>query len=220
MASIKKGDFVELDYTGRLTEEGIIFDTTEPGVAKENNLQNPPESYQPIVICVGQKQVVKGLDEQLDGKELNKQHTFNLTAEEAFGKKNGKLVQLIPTSKFKKQNIQPMPGLQVNIDNHLGLIKTVSGGRTLVDFNHPLAGKNVTYTVTPKRVVTDTKEKVASFIKAQLNQPTEVTIEKDTANVKIEAFKQLPKEALDQFSQELAKNLTLVVPEVKKLTIN
>ena len=35
---LKKGDFVELDYTGRLAEGGVVFDTTIEEVAKKNRL--------------------------------------------------------------------------------------------------------------------------------------------------------------------------------------
>lgn len=218
--TIKKGDFVELNYTGKLTEDNSVFDTTDEKTAKEHNIHNQQSTYKPIIICVSQGQVVKGLDAELEGKELNKEYTISLTAENAFGKKEAKLVQLIPLSKFKKQNIQPMPGLQVNIDNHLGIIKTVSGGRVLVDFNHPLSSKDVTYTVTPLRVVTDTKEKVTAFIKLQFNQEPEVTIEQDKANIKIKQFEQLPKEMLEQFSQELSKKVHELIPEIKTVQIN
>ena len=46
---------------------------------------------------------------------------------------------------FKKQNIIPYLGLQVNIDGILGIIRTVTPGRAIIDFNHPLSGKNLIY---------------------------------------------------------------------------
>ena len=50
--------------------------------------------------------------------------------------------------------------MTLNIDNHLVKILSVSGGRVTVDFNNPLAGKEIEYTFTIKRQITDDKEKV------------------------------------------------------------
>ena len=157
MTIIKEHDFVEIEYTGRIKEDGAVFDTTEENVAKENGLYDKKGNYSPIVICVGKNKILKALEEQIIGKETGNKYTFEIKRENAFGKKDAKLIRLIPTNKFRQQNIQPLPGLQLNIDGVFGVIKTVSGGRCLVDFNHPLAGKDIVYTVNLNKVVKDTK---------------------------------------------------------------
>src|SRR3989338_4513746 len=153
---IKKNDFIEVSYTGKTKEENFVFDTTEETVAKEAGIYNPEGKYGTLIICVGQHHLLPGLDKFVEGKDLGN-FTVELPPEEAFGKKNAKLIQLIPTSKFNQQRIQPQVGLQVTIDGHLGVIKTVTGGRTLVDFNHPLSGKNVLYEISIKKKITDQK---------------------------------------------------------------
>ncbi len=165
-ATIKKHDFVEIEYTGKLKDENIIFDTTDEKVAKENKLHG--HDYGPIIICVGEEQLLKGLDKNLEGKETGKEYDFDIKPEDAFGKKNAKLIQLIPTNKFKQQKIQPMPGMQLNIDGVVGTVKTVSGGRTLVDFNHPLAGKELSYKIKINKKITDDKEKLSGYLKLSL----------------------------------------------------
>ncbi|MCH8980513.1 hypothetical protein IH922_00675 [candidate division KSB1 bacterium] len=50
--------------------------------------------------------------------------------------------------------------MQINIDGMMGIIKTAGGGRCLVDFNHPLSGKEVTYTIKVNKIITDDKEKL------------------------------------------------------------
>ena len=159
MEIIKKYDFVEIEYTGKMKEDNIIFDTTDEKVAKENNLHTHND-FGPVIICVGEEQVLKGIDKNIEGKEIGKEHDVEIKPEDAFGNKNAKLIQLIPTNKFKQQNLHPMPGLQVNINGMVGIIKTVSGGRTLVDFNHPLAGKNLQYKIKIHKKITDDKEKL------------------------------------------------------------
>src|SRR3989338_7882631 len=146
MEPIKKYDFVEIEYTGKLREDGAIFDTTDEKVAKEHNLHSHSD-YGPVVICVGEEQLLKGIDKSLEGKGIGDEYDADIRPEDAFGSKDARLIQLIPTNKFKQQKIQPMQGMQLNIDGMLGIVKTVSGGRTLVDFNHPLAGKELSYKI-------------------------------------------------------------------------
>ena len=53
---------------------------------------------------------------------------------------------LIPNFRLS-QTLNPIPSLPVNIDNLNGIIRTVSGGRVIVDFNHPLSGRVLSYNV-------------------------------------------------------------------------
>lgn len=185
MAKVKKGDFIELDYTGKVKGEEIIFDTTDEDTARSNDIHSDKVKYGPVVICVGQSDLIKGLDKHLEDKETGKSYTVELSPEEAFGKKDAKLIQLIPTNKFKQNKINPFPGLQVNIDGAMGTIKTVSSGRTLVDFNHPLSGKEVVYEIKVHRVVDDLSEKVSSVVELIANQKPEVEVKDKKVSIKL-----------------------------------
>lgn len=209
---IKNKDFVELEYTGKVKEEDLIFDTTDEKLAKENNLHNESATYGPVIVCIGEGQVLQGLDKQLVGKEPGKEYTIELQPENAFGKKDPKLIQLVPTNKFKQQNIQPVPGLQLNLDGMLGTIKTVSGGRTLVDFNHPLSGKEIVYQVKVNKLITDDKEKLKSYLQLALNQK-EVNIVIENNIAKITLKKEIPKEAQEQLSSKIKE----IMPTIQKL---
>src|SRR3989338_8236930 len=98
----KKGDFIELEYTGTLKEEGVVFDTTDETVAKDNQIHNAQTQYGPVIVCIGEGHVIKGLDENLVGK-VDGEYEIIIAAEEAFGKKNPKLLRLLPLSAFRKQ---------------------------------------------------------------------------------------------------------------------
>ena len=220
MAVVKKHDFVEIEYTGRIKEDNTIFDTTEEKVAKENGVYSKNADYEPAVICVGESNVLKNLEEQMIGKEAGKEYTFEIASEDAFGRKNAKLIQLIPTSKFRQQNIQPVPGLQLNIDGVFGIVKTVSGGRCLVDFNHPLAGKDLIYNVKIKRVVEDNKEKIKSLLKMHLSiKDAEIELGDSSANIKTK--QSVPKQAQEEFKKTVErtiqdiKNIDFTIPQEK-----
>ncbi len=209
---IKNNDFVELDYVGSLKENNIVFDTTKEDVAKKEDLFDPKVTYGPVSICVGQGQILPGLDSNIEGLEIGKEHEIKLSPEEAFGKKDGKLMKLVPTSAFKKQNINPVRGLQVNIDGTIGTIRTVSGGRTVVDFNHPFAGKDVIYKVNVHRLITEEKEKVLSLVELALNQKKDsinIDIKDGKADVKLQ--KEFPEELLKLVKERIIK----ILPTIK-----
>src|SRR3989338_9796038 len=126
MAKIKNKDFVEIEYTGRIKEDSSVFDTTDEKTAKDNNINNEKMAYGPIVICIGEKQVLGGLDKQVEGKETGKNYKIELKPEEAFGKKDAKLLKMLPSATFKEHGITPVPGLQLNIDSMLGTIRAVA----------------------------------------------------------------------------------------------
>jgi len=178
--TVQKGDFVEVEYTGRIKDDISAFDTTSTEEAKKAGIFSNNAEYGPVIICIGQNDVLPGLDEKLDGAETEKDYHFEIPAERAFGKKDAKLIQLIPARKFTEQNVRPMPGLQINVDGYVGIIKSVAGGRTLVDFNHPLAGRELSYDIKVLRKITDKNEKIRSLFKLHLNlAPKEVMIEGD-----------------------------------------
>lgn len=215
--AIKKGDFIEIDYTAKELNENKIFDTTMQKVAEEAGLLHTHEpghnhdhsdQYHPIIICVGEKQVLPGLDAKIEGKDLGK-HKIKLTAEEAFGKKSAKLLKMMPMRIFKEQEIRPYVGLELNIDDQLGTVRSVSGGRVIVDFNHPLASREIEYELEIKRMVTDKKEQIESVLKLTGIKPESVTVKEKSAEIKLKA--ELPKEFSDMLKKELSRILNLEV---------
>ena len=209
MAIIKKNDFVEIEYTGRLKESNAVFDTTQEKVAKENDLYDKNADYSPLIICVGENHILKGLEEQMIGKETGKEYAFEVSSDNAFGRKDPKLIQLVPTNKFRQQNIQPFPGLQLNIDGVFGVVKTVSGGRCLVDFNHPLAGRDLVYNVKINKIVDDSKEKLESLLKMHLHiKDAEIEIKEDYAVINLKH--KIPKDAEEEFKKIASKTITSI----------
>ena len=197
---LKENDFIEIDYVARIKDDGI-FDLTKEDIAKENKIYNKDYKYKPVIICLGKKDIINGLDKQLIGKDIG-EYKIEITPEEGFGKKDAKLIKLVPTKEFTKQNIRPMPRMQLNLDGFMGKILSVTGGRTLVDFNNPLAGKDLIYEVEIKRKVTDKQEQLQGFLNI-LFKDAKVEIKDDEAMIEIRDInenmtKELEKEILDR----------------------
>jgi FKBP-type peptidyl-prolyl cis-trans isomerase 2 len=215
--TLQNGDFIEVEYTGMLKEDGIVFDTTDEQVAQSSGVHNPNQKYGPVVICIHQHQVVPGVDHSFPGKNVGDEYVLDLLPEEAFGKKDAALIELIPAFKFKKENISPMVGMQVEVDNRQGVVKTASGGRVMVDFNHPLSGKEVTYTVKIIKKVDDPQEQVKAILEMNFHvRGVEVKVEGDTATVQLQKDIDIPEQVVELMS----KNMEGIIPSVKKLVFN
>ena len=211
MPIVKKKDFIEVEYTGRLKDGNIVFDTTYEAVAKEAGIHSKHMVYGPVVICLGEGQLIKGLEKELEGKELGKEYSIELSPENAFGKKDAKLIKMIPASAFRKQNISPEPGMQVNVDGLLGIVKTAAGGRCLVDFNHPLSGKDIVYKIKINKIIIDDKEKIKSYIALSLNFK-DINVDVKEGIAEISSKKEIPKE----IQKVMAEKLKELVPSVKE----
>ena len=162
MLKIQEKDFIELEFTAR-TEEGKVFDTTDKKEAEKAGLPLDA-TYVPIKICVGEGQLLKGIDKQLVGKEVGKEYEIALTPEEAFGLRDSRLVKIIPLKVFHEKQVNPHPGLALAIDNLIATVRAVSGGRVITDFNHPFAGKKVLYSIKILRKIDEDKEKIGIML--------------------------------------------------------
>ncbi|MBM3233483.1 peptidylprolyl isomerase [Candidatus Pacearchaeota archaeon] len=152
---LQKNDFIELEFTGKV-KNGEIFDTNIKEEAKKINLEI---DTRPLIICLGQNMILPAIDEFLIGKEVGK-YTLELEPEKAFGSRNREMIKTMPLKIFLEKETYPHPGMVFNFDNIMGRISAVSGGRVIVDFNHPLANKTVVYELNVKRKSEDNKEKV------------------------------------------------------------
>jgi FKBP-type peptidyl-prolyl cis-trans isomerase SlyD len=197
--AVKKKDFVELDFTGKIKESNQIFDTTIKEDAEKVGLKK----VKPLIVCIGEGMLVKGFDEALGGKELNKKYAIELDSKNAFGLRDPKLVKTIPLSIFIEKKVNPYPGLILNMDGIIARVSSVSGGRVITDFNSPLAGKTITYEFTIKKSIETKEEKLKALSEFFLGE-AETKIENNKAVIssdkrieKNKIFEQKVKELLD-----------------------
>lgn len=157
--TLQKRDFIEIEFTGKI-KGGEVFDSN---VKKDLEKLNPTANPKPLIFCLGEGMFLKGIDDFLIGKEVGK-YQIELSPEKAFGPRIPKLVQMVPMKIFKTQKLNPFPGAIFNFDGRVAKVLSVSGGRVLVDFNNPLAGKDVVYDINILRKVEDLNEKIKSLI--------------------------------------------------------
>lgn len=208
--TIKNGDFVQLDYIGRV--DGKIFDLTQESVAKKENIYNDHVNYGPVTIIVGAGHLLKGIDDSLVGKKVGENFTVEVPPEKGFGKKNPKLIKIIPEKSFREQKVKPYPGMQVNIDGLIGNILSAGGGRVIIDFNHPLASKTLNYEVSVLKKVDEPKEQLSSIVQMYTNlKPNKIDVEisENNAKVFIEGAEKIDNHVKERIEEEAKKYIKL-----------
>jgi FKBP-type peptidyl-prolyl cis-trans isomerase SlyD len=214
--TVSKHDFIEIDYTGKLAD-GTVFDTTKEEVAHEANMPHTHGNVKSIVVCLGESQLLPGLDEFLSGKEIGKTLSVTLLPEQAFGKRDVKKVKIVPMNVFKEHKVQPRPGLELEVDGERGVVRSVSGGRIIVNFNHPVAGKEVVYEVTINKKITDTKEKLSFYLHSILRIPVDkLKLELTDGKAKVELPMVLPPQFTDALAEKIKEIVKVEVEFVSK----
>ncbi|MEM1686816.1 MAG: peptidylprolyl isomerase [Zestosphaera sp.] len=201
---MKKGDVVYIDYVGRIKDTNEIFDLTIEEIAKKEGIYNPNYTYKPIPIVVGFGFVIKGLDEEIEKMNEGEEKIVEVPPEKAFGKRDENLVKTFNLSDFKKQDVELKVGEFVNINGILGKVLSISGGRVVIDFNHPLAGKTLVYNIKIVKKVENELDKVRAVLEFFVKKVENFEVKED-----------LDSDAIIIVDKE--KNLT---PEQKKTLFN
>lgn len=163
-----KGDFILINFTARVKETGEIMDTTIEDVAKEGKIYQEEKIYEPKLIVLGEGQLLKKLEEEILSMNVGERKVIELKPEEAFGQRDPSKVKIIPAKELTNKGITPKPGVKVETDEGLAIVRSVGGGRVVIDLNHPLAGKTLIYDVHVVKRLEDNYEKLLSLIHRRL----------------------------------------------------
>lgn len=199
---MKHGDFVKVDFIGSLAGTGKVFDFTQADVAKQEGIFSDKEKYEPTLVILGAGMILPGVEKQLLEMKVGEKKDFSVPVEEGFGPRNPKLVKTFSLQPFLKQKVSPSPGSFVDIDGLRGKVQSVSGGRVRVDFNNPLAGKELQYQVTVVSVISDPAEKISSLF-SRLGLPCKAFVEGE--KLVVESEKPLPTDIKNVIEESVAK---------------
>ena len=134
MGKAEQGDTVNVHYTGRLGD-GTIFDTS---VGNE-----------PLCFTIGKSEVIPDFEQAVVGMSPGESKTIQVPAEKAYGAHRAEMMLVVERSKFPA-GFEPEVGqhLQIRHDDGNMLFVTVaevSESNVILDANHPLAGKDLTF---------------------------------------------------------------------------
>ncbi|KAB3548098.1 MAG: peptidylprolyl isomerase [ANME-2 cluster archaeon] len=177
--TIENGDFIRINYTGRL-EDGMVFDTTDEEVAKEHDIYDENTRYDSFVIIVGKGHVVEGLDEDIVEKEAGYRGTVEIPPEKGYGEHKTELVKTYPTSKFTET---PVKGMRAVVEGKEGMVVMTIGRRVRIDFNSPMAGKTLIFEYVIEEKIDDDLDKIKSLLQSYFRMDFDVELVDDVAMI-------------------------------------
>lgn len=135
MQHAKKGDKVKVHYTGKL-DDGTVFDSSK-------------ERDEPLEFEVGTEKIIPGFNDAVEGMEVSEEKTITIPSDQAYGEPHKELVQEVELSQFP-ENMTPQVGMMVELVSDNGQripfqIKEIKEKTAILDGNHPLAGKDLTF---------------------------------------------------------------------------
>jgi FKBP-type peptidyl-prolyl cis-trans isomerase SlpA len=134
---IEANSTVQMHYTTRL-QDGSVADSSLD--------DNKPGQF-----VMGEGHISPAFEEALLGMAVGDKKRVDLKTEDAFGMPDTKQVYMIPREKFAADQALEV-GMIMAFDlpsgeETSGIIRQFDDGLVTVDFNHPLAGRDVTFDV-------------------------------------------------------------------------
>ncbi|MEM1820248.1 MAG: FKBP-type peptidyl-prolyl cis-trans isomerase [Thermofilaceae archaeon] len=160
-----KGDVVLLEYTIIDKATARVLETTTEQIARESGLFSEETKYGPRLVVLGSGELPSGLEELLVDVGEGEEREIELPPEKAFGRRDPEKVRVIPAREFSARGIIPRAGMEVEVRGERGTVISVGSGRVIVDFNHPLAGRELVFKVKVVKVLKGAEEKAEALFK-------------------------------------------------------
>ncbi len=162
--SLKKDDFIVIEYVAKVKETGEVFDTTNEEIAKKEHLFKEGDIFESKLVAIGEGWVLKALDESSTTLEVGKPSVVEISPDKAFGERDPEKVKRVALRQLLSKDINPSVGMRIEYGGKNATVRSIGAGRVLLDFNPPLAGKTLVYEVTVKKKLETVEEKTAALI--------------------------------------------------------
>tara|TARA_Y100001973_G_C5176956_1_gene322532 strand:+ start:392 stop:817 length:426 start_codon:yes stop_codon:yes gene_type:complete len=139
---VENGSTVSFHYTGTL-EDGTEFDSSR--------------DRDPLTSQVGTGGLIPGFENALIGMAAGEKKTFTIEAKDAYGEQEPEAIQEYERALFP-EGFEAEVGMMVQGQNELGQLRNAtivesSEASVTLDFNHPLAGKDLSFDIEVVSVV-------------------------------------------------------------------
>jgi len=104
----------------------------------------------PATFKVGDGNLLPGFEQAIYGLKAGDKRSLSISPEQGFGQGNPQNVQIMPRSQFQEMELSE--GLLVIFNDAAnaelpGVVKAFDDSQVTIDFNHPLAGKALSFDV-------------------------------------------------------------------------
>jgi len=132
---IENGKTVKFDYT--LTVAGETVDTSQ--------------GKEPLEYVQGEGKIIRGLEAQMEGLKVGDKKAITVGPEDAYGVVDQRAIVEIPKEQLGNETT-PQLGMMLQLTTAegqplAGTISEIKEATVIVDFNHPLAGKELLFDI-------------------------------------------------------------------------
>jgi FKBP-type peptidyl-prolyl cis-trans isomerase 2 len=158
-ATVSNKQMVQVSYKGTLTD-GTVFSQSD--------------AAKPLEFLVGAGTLIPALEKGMLGMKVGEKRTIQVKAAEAYGEYDKTAVQRMPRSQLPK-DLELKVGGQYQFNSPGGpivvTVTSLDSASVTLDFNHPLAGKDLTFEVTIVKIRAATKDELAKAAPAPAAPP-------------------------------------------------
>ncbi len=148
---------VAIDYT--LTELG------------KSDILDSSEGREPLEFITGKGHIIPGLEKQLFGMKVGESADIKVNAIDAYGEYNDEATQTLPKEQFADIDLEKgmtLYGQGQDGETVQVVVKDFNDDEVTIDFNHPLAGKDLLFSVNIVNVREATPDEILS---GQIDNP-------------------------------------------------
>ncbi len=147
--AIADNNVVSIEYTVKDAKTGEVIDSNV--------------GQKPLKFIMGKNQIIPGLEKKIKEMNVGEKADILVPAEEAYGQKDENAVQTLPREQFAGIDLQEgmtLYGQGENGETVQVTVKSFNDKDVTIDFNHPLAGKDLMFSVEVKEAREATPEEV------------------------------------------------------------
>lgn len=119
-------------------------------VKVEGNIVDSNVNQEPLEFTFGSGQIIPGLESRIAGLSEGESASIVVPASEAYGEYNEEAMQKIPKEQFEGIELSiglPLQGQGPDGNPIQVVVKDILDDEVLIDFNHPLAGKELNFNI-------------------------------------------------------------------------
>ncbi|MBT3313363.1 MAG: peptidylprolyl isomerase [Anaerolineae bacterium] len=138
-----------------MTEEKIVKDdlivAMEYSLTVDGEVIDSSEGREPLEFLQGKGNIIPGLEREMLGMKIGESKDVTVKPEDGYGIADETAFMEIPTNQFP-ENIPMEVGIELQVQNEEGQpayarIEEIENNIALLNFNHPLAGKELLFAV-------------------------------------------------------------------------
>jgi FKBP-type peptidyl-prolyl cis-trans isomerase SlyD len=150
-----------------ISENSVVSMEYQVMEADTKNVVDSNVGKAPLEFIIGKGQIIPGLESELMKLDSGEKADVIVSPENAYGEYNDEAVQNLPKEQFA--GIELKEGMTLYGSGEEGqtvqvVVKSFDDEEVTIDYNHPLAGKTLMFTVTIMDVRAATEEEIATGI--------------------------------------------------------